>query len=251
MGRKEKAFWHDCLVIACLLLPLFTNLKSFQIMSTLNSESILWPVPPSISFPSYKIYYINFIIFEELLLRHGSCWRKTNSLFIRYCPFFFHSCGEKYDALCMLTSLTLYCILMKWHATHKKIMSCIFMLGRKFKFIGFIKCCLLMSYDVADVHAYDVVTIKLWECLGFVGKYCYKFELFGYEKFVTSTVFFDFYFNFLRTVKFCFWIFFWRFTFKYLKTVKQYMFWIFNFKNLTRFEKFLRVFLIFIIYLNC
>lgn len=113
---------------------------------------------------------------------------KQTVFFIWYCPFFFHSCGEKYDALCMLTSLTLYCILMKWHATHKKIMSCIFMLGRKFKFIGFIKCCLLMSYDVADVHAYDVVMIKLWEWLGFVGKYC-KLEFFGLKKFVTSTVF--------------------------------------------------------------
>jgi hypothetical protein len=30
----------------------------------------------------------------------------------------------------------------------------------------------MLSFDVADVHAYDVVTIKLWERLGFVEKYC-------------------------------------------------------------------------------
>ena len=108
----------------------FTNLKSFQIMS-----DVLWPVPPSILLPSYKIYYINFTCsyHPRRVVVVVVCVEEKNK------QSFSHDIGPfllgKYDALCMLTSLTLYCILMKWHATRNVL----YIYVRQFKFIGFIK----------------------------------------------------------------------------------------------------------------
>lgn len=131
---EEKLFPFGMIVWwLYVVIAIFTNLKSFQ--NNVSTElSILWPVPPSILFPSYKIYYINFMCFYHLrsVVVAVACVGEKNKHIIL--PLFF--AVGKYDALCMLTSLTLYCTLMKWHATRNVVY--IYVLG-EFKFIGFIK----------------------------------------------------------------------------------------------------------------
>lgn len=100
----------------------FTNLKSFRIMS---ATDILWPLfLIYFILPSYKIYYTNFMSFYHLRVDVVVArveWG-TNRIFSSH----FRSSPPSVVAReiwCIMYvndttfQLTLYCILMKWHAT--------------------------------------------------------------------------------------------------------------------------------------